>query len=116
MDVKAGGVKFRIAHAAPPDLYRKEDRWDFEDVTAFCVWKRHLDFSMLPDDYTLIFGHTPTIYFKSQRVLEIWRSENGRAIDIDCGCMFEGETGAIYPVQGRLALLRLDDMEVFYAD
>lgn len=57
-------------------------------------------------DKTLIFGHTPTLTYPQL---------HGRAdvlitdtyINIDCGAVFR-EAG------GRLACLRLDDMEVFY--
>ena len=58
------------------------------------------------DDRTLIFGHTPTLTYPQM---------HGRAevlftdtyINIDCGAVFR-EAG------GKLACLRLDDMEVFY--
>ncbi len=83
-----------------------------------------------------IFGHTPTVYLTRQMEMErrwysspreadaaldgtwlstvpaesgrIWRNESyGNArIDIDCGCAYGG----------RLAALRLDDMEEFYVD
>ena len=58
------------------------------------------------DDRTLIFGHTPTLTYPQL---------HGRAevlitdtyINLDCGAVFQ-EAG------GKLACLRLDDMEVFY--
>lgn len=58
------------------------------------------------DDRILIFGHTPTLTYPQL---------HGRAevlitdtyINIDCGAVFQ-EAG------GKLACLRLDDMEVFY--
>ena len=54
--------------------------------------------------YVMIFGHTPTHYFRSISPLEIWT--NGEAIGIDCGCGF---------LDGRLACIRLEDMKVFYS-
>ncbi|MCQ2417474.1 MAG: metallophosphoesterase [Oscillospiraceae bacterium] len=58
------------------------------------------------EDKMLIFGHTPTlIYPHSKGLAEVLFTET--YINIDCGAVFH-EGG------GRLACLRLDDMEVFY--
>jgi serine/threonine protein phosphatase 1 len=63
-------------------------------------------------DYTIIFGHTPTIYMyesrgqKCEHPLKIWHDEQYKdKIGIDCGATFD---------IGQLACIRLDDMEEFY--
>ena len=56
--------------------------------------------------YTVVFGHTPTRYLSPyERSHSIWRDGIFKdKIGIDCGC-YGG---------GRLAALRLDDLEEFY--
>lgn len=51
--------------------------------------------------YTVVFGHTPTSYMDERG--KIWKMDD--RIGIDCGAGFMG---------GRLACLRLDDMEEYY--
>ena len=58
----------------------------------------------VPEEYTLIFGHTPTLNFKEVFPLEVFLGDN--AIGIDCGSGFG---------DGRLACVRLDDMKIFYS-
>ena len=62
---------------------------------------------------TLVFGHTPTLYYAIKSRLSIWHGQN--RIAIDCGSGFEDIAPEDYPHQGRLACLRLDDMKEFYS-
>ena len=58
------------------------------------------------EDKTLVFGHTPTLtYPQMHGKAEVLFTDT--YINIDCGAVFH-EAG------GKLACLRLDDMEVFY--
>lgn len=58
------------------------------------------------DDRILLFGHTPTLtYPQLHGSAEVLMTET--YINLDCGAVFQ-EAG------GKLACLRLDDMEVFY--
>lgn len=83
--------------------YTKE-RFDRE----FCIWARE-EFLDVPTNLKkkVIFGHTPTSFITGQKKdMSIWcGSEFKDRIGIDCGCCFKG---------GRLACLRLDDMQEFY--
>jgi len=72
------------------------------------------------DHATVIFGHIPTRAFQPDKnPLEIYRGE--RIIGIDCGAGWLSADlesihgGSGYMDIGRLACLRLDDMEVFYS-
>ena len=61
----------------------------------------------IPNDKTVIFGHTPTEYYQDDIPLKIWHG--GDKIGIDCG---SGKTRS----SCRLACLRLDDMAEFYSE
>ena len=88
------------------ESYRPEPK--YKNPVHYAVWKR-LDLSdLIPDGYTVIFGHTPTRYYQENYPMEIWR--DGNRIGIDCGSGYP-EDGF-----GRLACLRLDDGKVFYSE
>ena len=85
----------------------------YECERDFAVWMRFDSFPVL-EDCTVIFGHTPTIRFQYDNPMAIWDAKSW--IGIDCGCMLP-ETGDPWSgVLGRLACLRLDDMQVFYSE
>lgn len=111
IEIYVKNIKYLLVHGAPEANFEKfKSRFDFKK--EYAVWKRWQPTDDIPEGYTLIFGHTPTIHFQDNDPLEIWQREN--AIGIDCGCgfpksQFKGET------IGRLACLRLDDMKVFYS-
>lgn len=115
IDVEVNGSKYKLVHAAPVEFFTGNETWYFDDETAYAVWKRDFDFSLLPGDYTMIFGHTPTLMFHDPKILSIWKSEDGRAIGIDCGSGLDEIISPRCPVQGRLACLRLEDMREFYS-
>ncbi len=109
--IEVGDQKFLLVHGSPLENYSWIFR-EYETKEKFAVWERWQPFDPVPEGYTLVFGHTPTIHFQDNDPLEILFCKN--AIGIDCGSgfpksQFEGET------IGRLACLRLDDMKVFYS-
>lgn len=80
--------------------------YGFEDATTYAVWTRLEPYMKLKDGRTMIFGHTPTCNYQRGNPMKIWFGDD--MIGIDCG--------AAYDYRGRLACLRLEDMEVFYSD
>ena len=109
-DVWVNGTHYKLVHAAPPEAYDPTEV-KYKNPAYFSVWKRFDRDFCIPGDYTLIFGHTPTVYFKDLSPMEVWRY--GRLIAVDCGSGAE-ETG-VEAGKGRLACLRLDDGKVFYS-
>lgn len=67
-----------------------------------------------PDDYTVIFGHTPTTEHQLAKPAAIWNGRN--LIDIDCGAAYEEIDVWGIVIKTRLACLRLDDMKEFYSE
>ena len=107
LDVTVNGKHYKLAHGAPAEAYDQTPK--YRNETYFAVWKR-LDADYVPDwDYTLVFGHTPTIYFQSNFPMDLWYGQ-GR-ICIDCGCGYPDDDKF-----ARLACLRLDDGKVFYSE
>lgn len=109
--IEVGDKKYLLVHGSPLENYSWIFR-EYETKEKFAVWERWQPFDPVPEGYTLVFGHTPTIHFQDNDPLEIFFCDN--AIGIDCGSgfpksQFEGET------IGRLACLRLDDMKIFYS-
>ena len=113
MDIEVDEKPYKLVHASPKEFYRK-DMWRYLDQTQFTVWERIEDYTQIPDEYTLIFGHTPTVYYAAEDRLRIWYDE--RKIGIDCGSGLDEIARASFPHQGNLACLRLDDMQEFYSD
>ena len=107
LNVEVNGIKYRLVHGSPIEnfgsLHRHYEK--YRDEKMFAVWERWDETHPVPENFVLIFGHTPTLYFHDNDHLSIWKSEN--AIGIDCGCGYE---------YGRLGCLRLDDMKEFYSD
>lgn len=112
--VEVGGKRFLLVHGAAEEKSRFYGTKHKGIVTHFAVWDRRASTELsVPDGYTLIFGHTPTINLQDQIVLEIWYGEH--RIGIDCGSGFpDGNTR--WDCYGRLACLRLDDMKEFYSE
>ena len=81
---------------------------------SLVTWGRVTPETELFDDKTVIFGHTPTIYFQGDQHLSIWHGKN--RIGIDCGCAFDKIDDGSRTFYGRLGCLRLDDMKEFYAE
>lgn len=112
-DVEVNGKAYKLVHAALEETFTKQSRYD--NSKAHAVWHRLKRFDNLPGNYTLIFGHTPTIEYEITRPLQIYRTK--RAIGIDCGAgTAEHPDWFAYFCYGRLACLRLDDMKEFYSE
>ena len=102
--VKLDGICYLLAHASTEEALR--------------VWKRRdpfiWDSSMVDRQrgipgYVSIVGHVPTFIIRGypHEPATIWRSPDGRLIDVDCG--------AVFPVMGgRLGCLCLETGEEFY--
>lgn len=100
-----------LVHGSPIENYSWIYR-EYETAEKFAVWERWNICDPIPEGYTLIFGHTPTVHFQDNDPLEIWKSE--RAIGIDCGSGYPNSEFEDEPVS-RLSCLRIDDMTVFYS-
>lgn len=104
---------FLLVHGAP--LTRKLPTGSSERKERTLVtWGRVTEETELYEDKTVIFGHTPTIYFQGDQRLSIWHGKN--RIGIDCGCAFDKIDEGDQTYYGRLGCLRLDDMREFYAE
>lgn len=104
IEIEVNNKKYLLVHGAPECNFRRA-HGDYETSKEYAVWKRWKVFEYVPEDYTLIFGHTPTINFNDKMPTEVFFSHN--AIGIDCGSGFG---------DGRLACIRLDDMKIFYSE
>ena len=111
-ELTVNGRQYILTHAAPVDLYESYG-YKYNSKREFSVWMRFETFPVL-EDWTVIFGHTSTFHFQYDNPMAIWDAKHW--IGIDCGCMLP-ETGDPWSgILGRLACLRLDDMQVFYSE
>ena len=101
--------KFILTHAG---LYlpKNQNQYTLQEILSlqnaeFNLWSRsNINNERQYKDYTVICGHTPTLYVDpDQYRMSIVRREG--TIYIDCGATFSG---------GRLACLRLEDNKEFY--
>ena len=128
--VSAGGVEYVLVHAGlrpPSSLFKRNDRsaWLQQDARD-CLWIRDdwLRTKASPP-FRTVFGHTTVRHIQQRQIPELGaiRDANGMRLDmdddarvlfwnnrlaIDCGCA--------HSIGGRLALVRLDDLHVWYAD
>ena len=108
-DVTVNCKPYKLVHGAPAEDY--DGTPHYRNPIYYGVWKR-LEAGEWQGAYTLIFGHTPTRYFRDIAPMEVWQGEN--CIGIDCGCGYpEAGPNSEY---GRLACLRLDDGRVYYSE
>lgn len=116
-DVEVNGIRYKLVHASPAVDFEKYPPQRYYNERYFAAWHRQEVWMSDPEDYVMIFGHTPTYYFAGDQTLSIWHSPKGHRIGIDCGSGFRKSQrrGRWNPV-GRLACLRLDDMREFYSD
>lgn len=112
IDLTVNDTRYKLVHGGPVEEY---PLWhpDYPDETYFAVWKRWSKYEEPPEDYTMIFGHTPTNNYQLGYELRIWYGN--RMIGLDCGSGFPEGPDAWDHHQGRLACLRLDDMQEFYS-
>ena len=112
IDIKVGGKKYKLVHGFPKEFYKDSDM-KYDSETEFTVWKRVQPYGIAPEDYILIFGHTPTRKYQNCNPLEVWFGEN--IIGIDCGSGLP-VIDFMDHFKGRLACLRLDDMKIYYSN
>lgn len=112
-DVELNGVHYRLVHGAPTEEYAYYKQF-YENETHFSVWKDWTPGKNHHGDYTMVFGHSPTMFFRYCVPLEVWFGE--KRIGVDCGSGFPEDPKEHFGKHGRLACLRLDDMKVFYSD
>lgn len=111
-DVHLNGRHYKLVHGAPEPAQVPDPT--YPTPTHYAVWKRWEATDAPPEDYTLVFGHTPTRHYRDVAPMEVWFDEN--RIGIDCGSGYpEDESKPLAPY-GRLACLRLDDGKVFYSE
>ena len=104
VSLRVGDTDYLLVHGAPEASWNG-DTWKYDDATMYAVWERLDPDVCYAEDQTIIFGHTPTLYYQHGSPMRIWHGE--RMIGIDCGSAY---------ASGRLACLRLEDMQEFYAD
>jgi len=109
IDVTVNGTVYKLVHGAPVEEYDHEPI--YKNPIHFAVWKRRDGNGTASKEYTLVFGHTPTVYYQEKVPMEVWTGT--RQIGIDCGSGYpeDGPEGRL----GRLACMRLDDGRVFYS-
>ena len=102
LEVQYGDKRIRLTHAAPRETFpNSEYRW-LED---HMVWDRTSFNNPINIGCMFIFGHTPVQLISNEfSTSEIIKFDHDW-YDIDCG--------ACYPF-GKLACLRIDDMQEFY--
>lgn len=112
IDIEVDNRKFKLVHASPCENFIPNR--GYESPAELAVWKRWLPGHPIPEDRTLIFGHTPTVYFTDASPMQIAFIEDN-AIGIDCGAGYISSTGR-NSIECRLGCLRLDDMKEFYSE
>lgn len=116
IDIEVNGKSYLLVHGGAISEYHRY-RCSYDTQEEFAVWNRmHYNAPEIKGK-TIIFGHTPTSEYQHNNPLEVWHSQTGSKIGIDCGCGFPHPlTQGRHPAYGRLACLRLDDMKVFYSE
>ena len=100
IDITCNGVNYLLVHGGPIGYRHK-----YDDPVKDSIWMRLEVGGPLPEGKTVIFGHTPTDHYQPGLPMRIFYAL--QMIGVDCG--------AAYP-EGRLACLRLDDMQEFYSE
>ena len=78
------------------------------DAIEYSVWERIPVTIEVPENQTIVFGHTPTSRYRGNDLpLKIWHRKG--LIGIDCGCAFAA-------FGGQLGCICLDTLEEFYSD
>ncbi len=114
--VSAGGKQFRLVHGAPSELFPFYS-YRYDSEKKFCLWHRMHKYDAIPNSSEIVvFGHTPTCFYQDNNPLEVWFSEDGKKIGLNCGSAFPPEGVLLNGKRyfGRQAFLRLDDLKTFY--
>ena len=122
-DVRVGGRSYYLVHACP-DMYGLTKGMEqspvtlgtlsdypenkAEEIKKELLWTRPEGTEHMPDEVTVVFGHTPTIHYQGNLPMTCWHGNN--MINIDCGCAYL----ACGRREGRLGCLRLEDGQEYY--
>lgn len=116
IDIEVNGTAYLLVHGGPLAMYQQY-AYHYDSREEYCVWHRIYYNAPEIEGKTIIFGHTPTSEYQRNNPLELWHSAKGGKIGIDCGSGFPSAAKqGRHPIYGRLACLRLDDMQVFYSE
>ena len=113
LDITVGGVKYKLVHGAPLEDF-SDCGGKYQTPTHFTVWRRWEKEDVSAQNAVIIFGHTPTKHYQRANPLEVYFGE--KCIGIDCGSGYPDQPEDAFSPQGRLACLRLDDLQVFYSE
>ena len=101
LELEIAGVHYHLVHAS----YCDEETGDHKKKFNKCLWERQQINSVIPEDVIVIFGHTPTNYYKeTEEQLSIFIGPN--MIAIDCGLNFVEN--------GRLGCMCLETKACYY--
>ena len=98
--VSAGGRDFLLVHAGLGNFSEGKKIDEYTDFEL--LWARPEPYDVYSDNFTTVFGHTPTGYYGDRFAGKIMKTETW--INVDCG------VGRGYSP----GLLRLDDLAEFY--
>ena len=103
--VEKNGFKYLLSHSGVAMRDTLESAIESDVATGRILWNREdILFWKNKSDTIMIHGHTPSWRWHPELKSVIYRYENGKKINIDCGC-----------AQNRvLGCLCLDTMEEFY--
>lgn len=113
IDIIVNEKAYKLVHGAPVEQF-DINPGRYLNPTHYAVWKRWQDADHLPGDYTMVFGHTPTQHLQPGQPMRIYFGLS--KIGIDCGSGYPEDPDYEYHSYGRLACLRLDDMEEYYSE
>lgn len=112
-DVEVNGISYKLVHGAPVESY-DADKYRYDTLTQFAVWHRLKGDEDFGGDYTVVFGHTPTLQYQDDEPMKVWYGN--KMIGMDCGGGYWDAPETYYAKVGRLACLRLDDLKEFYSE
>lgn len=109
-NLEVNGKKYYLTHSMPKSSVEdnKEDMlWDRLRLDHLAI--EFLEFLENYPDTTLINGHTPSCYYRTEKSCEIYKCDNKPYINIDCGAKSLSVSDIVY-----LGCLRLDDLAEYY--
>lgn len=99
-ELNVNNKKFVLVHGGLEGFKKQRPLADYEERAI--IWTRPDLWTRYYDDATVIFGHTPTVFFGDQYTGKLLRTDTWIDVDVGVGL-------GLPPV-----LLRLDDMKEFY--
>jgi serine/threonine protein phosphatase 1 len=93
-ELEVGGKEYLLVHAGIAGFKKGVDLEELDPEAFFTealdLTKRYFD------DKTIIVGHAPTTEFNNSQIYK-----TARAINVDCGCAFDGKLGCLCLDTGR---------------